>query len=111
MKDFSFAENPSFEMGVSDCTAELGIPAYELMRFIVDKPVYRLMARFTQLSEDRLLDDSSHITMELEGGAYVSMCLSKTSLLYTNHLRIEIEGTNGSLAWCNETSSVGEYDN
>ena len=91
---------------MSDCTANLGIPAYELMRFILDKPVYRLMARFSKLQEDRLLDDSSFITMELEGGAYASMCLSKTSLGHVDHFRIEIEGTNGSISWCNEQSEV-----
>ena len=104
----SSSDNLPFENGVSDCTANLGIPAYELMRFILDKPIYRLMARFFKLQEDRLLDDSAFITMELEGGAYASMCLSKTSFGHVDHLRIEIEGTNGSLSWCNEESEVGE---
>ena len=66
------------------------------------------MARFFKLQEDRLLDDSAFITMELEGGAYASMCLSKTSFGHVDHLRIEIEGTNGSLSWCNEESEVRE---
>ena len=96
-------------MGLSDCTAELGIPAYELLRFIVEKPIYRLMSCFAQLSPDRPLDDSAYIMMELEGGAYASMCLTKTSLNYDNHFQIEIEGSNGSLLWWNERCGVFQH--
>ena len=101
-------DNP-FEMGLSDCTAELGIPAYELLRFIVEKPVYRLMACFSQLSPDRPLDDSAYIMMELEGGAYASMCLTKTSLINDNHFQIEIEGSNGSILWRNDRCGVLQH--
>lgn len=99
-------EQASLDIGVSDCTAELGIPAYELLRFIVGKPAYRLMACFAQASKDQILDDSSYVTIEMEEGAYASMCLSKTSLNHDNCFSIELEGSSGSLRWCNETCDV-----
>lgn len=67
------------------------------------------MSCFAQLSPDRPLDDSAYIMMELEGGAYASMCLTKTSLNYDNHFQIEIEGSNGSLLWRNDRCGVFQH--
>ena len=87
------------EMGVSDCTARLGIPAYEVLRFIYPKPVYRLMACLASVSSSDLFDDHSYITVELEGGVMASLVLSKLSILHEDELTIQIEGMLASIEW------------
>ena len=93
--------NDPMDMGVSDCTARLGIPAYEVMRFIYKKPVYRLMACLSSATSDDLFDDNGYISLELEGGVNVTMVLSKMALLHENEMRIQIEGTKASIEWNN----------
>ena len=94
------------EAGVSDCTAQLGIPAYELLRFLTGKPVYRLMACLRQSMADHVLDDNASIVMELENGCFAVLSLSRIALLHENHLSFEIEGSKGTIAWTNEKPSV-----
>lgn len=87
------------EVGVSDCTARLGIPAYEVLRFVYPKPVYRLMACLASASSTDLFDDNAFITLELEGGVMVSMVCSKMSALHDNEMHIQMEGTLASIEW------------
>lgn len=89
-------------VGVSDCTAHLGIPAYEVLRFVYPKPVYRLMACLASESPSGMFDEHGYITMELEGGVMASMVLSKVATLYENEMRIEVEGTLGSIEWSSQ---------
>ena len=94
------------EVGVSDCTARLGIPLYEVLRFIYPKPVYRLMASLASASSEDLFDDNAFVTLEMEGGVMVSMVLSKMAALHENEMNIQIEGTVASVEWSNLRADV-----
>ena len=96
--------NP-MEIGVSDCTAELAIPAYELLRYVVDKPIYRLMACLCTM-QNRVLDDYSFITLEMETGAFATIRTSKVALLHDHQLTLQVDGSLGSLFWNSDKSSV-----
>ena len=104
--DNQIPPNP-MEIGVSDCTAELAIPAYELLRYVVDKPIYRLMACLCTL-KNHVLDDYSFITLEMETGAFATICTSKVALLHDHQLTLQIDGSLGSLFWSSDKSSVTE---
>ena len=94
------------EVGVSDCTAQLGIPIYEILRFIYPKPVYRLMACLASATTDDLFDDNSYITLELEGGTLATIVLSKTALLHEHEISIRVEGTLATMEWSSRQADV-----
>lgn len=74
------SEEHFFVSGVSNCTSRLGIPAYEVLRFVTVKPVYRLMACLFS-SGRTAMDDMSLIRLELEGGCIATLNLSTCSPL------------------------------
>lgn len=89
-------------VGVSDCAAHLGLPAYEVLRLVYPKPVYRLMACLSSGSPSGMFDEHGYITMELEGGVMATMVLSKMATLHENEMRIQVEGTLGSVEWSSQ---------
>lgn len=103
--DDSFPPSPS-RLGVSDCTAQLALPAYEFLRFVTGKEAYRLMACLSSPFPGHLLDDSAFITLELETGIIATIRASKLALLHSRQLSIEIDGSMGSLAWNSVSPSV-----
>lgn len=93
-------------LGVSDCAAQLALPAYEFLRFVTGKEPYRLMACLSSPFPSHLLDDAALVTLELETGAIATIRASKLALLHARQLSIEVDGTAGSLAWSSGSPSV-----
>ncbi|KAK8828412.1 hypothetical protein WA556_004825, partial [Blastocystis sp. ATCC 50177/Nand II] len=95
------SEEHFFVSGVSNCTSRLGIPAYEVLRFVTVKPVYRLMACLFS-SGRTAMDDMSLIRLELEGGCIATLNLSTCSPLHSNDFVLRVVGSCGSLEWTNQ---------
>lgn len=100
------SEEHFFVSGVSNCTSRLGIPAYEVLRFVTVKPVYRLMACLFS-SGRTAMDDMSLIRLELEGGCIATLNLSTCSPLHSNDFVLRVVGSCGSLEWTNQRCNVG----
>lgn len=97
-------DDQCFASGVSNCTSKLGIPAYEVLKFVVAKPVYRLMACLS--SGPSVLDDSAYIRLELEGGCVATMNLSTQSALHANDFVLRVVGSCGELEWTSQRCNV-----
>ena len=109
-------DDQCFASGVSNCTSKLGIPAYEVLKFVVAKPVYRLMACLSSgspgspgspgSSGPSVLDDSAYIRLELEGGCVATMNLSTQSALHANDFVLRVVGSCGELEWTSQRCNV-----
>jgi len=85
--------------GVAGCFADIGSHAFNLFRYITDLVPTRLSANLRRLVPGRQLDDYGVVTLELPDGGLMTLVASQVSVGYENELRIEVDGTAGSLRW------------
>lgn len=89
--------------GAAGCFGDIGVHAYNLLRFMTDMVPLRVSCHLRNFLPDRgPLDDYGHAVIEFEGTGIATLAASKVSHGSENDLQIDIDGTDGSLRWRQE---------
>lgn len=89
-------------IGASYCFGDIGIHAYNLLRYLTGLQPMRLSACLNHMFSNRTLDDYGVCTLQMKGGALCTIIASKVSQGHVNDLTVEIDGSIGSLEWRQE---------
>jgi predicted dehydrogenase len=98
---FAWKVDPA-RAGASGCFGDIGIHAYNLVRFITRLVPGQLSCQLHAFTTGGPLDDYGFAIIRFQGGALGTITASRISHGRENDLRIEIDGTKGSLAWRQE---------
>jgi predicted dehydrogenase len=101
LRRFAWKTDPQ-RAGISGCFGDIGIHAYHLFRFTTGLAAERVACQLCTFESGGRLDDYGHAVLQLAGGALGTVTASRISHGRENDLRIEIDGTRGSLAWRQE---------
>ncbi|MEX0687295.1 MAG: Gfo/Idh/MocA family oxidoreductase [Pirellulales bacterium] len=88
--------------GVAGCFGDIGTHAYNLGRYMTGLLPDRIAANLKVFVPERPLDDYGHAVIRYQGGALGTVTASQISHGRENDLRIQIDGTLGSLEWHQE---------
>jgi predicted dehydrogenase len=98
---FAWKTDPA-RAGASGCFGDIGIHAYNLVRFVTCLAPLRLAAHLCIFEPGGRLDDYGTARIELAGGALATITASRISHGRENDLWFELDGTAGSLEWHQE---------
>src|SRR6516225_4616726 len=101
LKRFAWKTDPQ-RAGASGCFGDIGIHAYNLLRFISGLRLQRVSCHLRTYYPDDRLDDYGTAVMQFYGGALATITASRVSHGRENNLWIEIDGTRGALEWRQE---------
>lgn len=101
LKRFAWKTDPQ-RAGASGCFGDIGIHAYNLLRFISGLRPGRVSCQLRTYYPDDRLDDYGIAAIEFDGGALGTMTASRVSHGRENNLWIEIDGNRGALEWRQE---------
>jgi predicted dehydrogenase len=88
--------------GAAGCFGDIGTHAYNLGRYMTGLFPDTISANLRIFVPDRLLDDYGHAVIRYQNGALGTVTASQISHGRENDLRIQIDGTLGSLEWHQE---------
>jgi len=88
--------------GAAGCFGDIGTHAYNLGRYMTGLLPERISAHLKIFVPGRPLDDYGHAVVRYQGGALGTVTASQISHGRENDLRIQIDGTLGSLEWHQE---------
>lgn len=88
--------------GVSNCGGDIGTHALMQLRYVTGLEIAKLSARLEVLVEGRALDDHFTTYCELNNGAKALVRASQIAIGHKNDLKIEVNGSKGSLVWRQE---------
>ena len=88
--------------GAAGCFGDIGTHAYNLGRYMTGLLPGSISAHLKIFVPDRPLDDYGHAVIRYENGALGTVTASQISHGRENDLRIQIDGTLGSLEWHQE---------
>lgn len=88
--------------GAAGCFGDIGTHAYNLGRFITGALPERISCILKVFEPGRELDDYGTAAIQYQNGALGTVTVSQISHGRENDLRIEIDGTRGSLEWHQE---------
>jgi predicted dehydrogenase len=88
--------------GVAGCFGDIGTHAYNLGRYMTGLLPEAISASLKIFVPGRSLDDYGHAVIRYENGALGTVTASQISHGRENDLRIQIDGTLGSLEWHQE---------
>ena len=88
--------------GAAGCFGDIGTHAYNLGRSMTGLLPSSISAHLKAFVPDRPLDDYGHAVIRYENGALGTVTASQISHGRENDLRIQIDGTLGSLEWHQE---------
>ena len=88
--------------GASNAFGDIGTHAYNLGRYMTGLFPEKISANLKIFVPDRPLDDYGHAVIRYENGALGTVTASQISHGRENDLRIQIDGTKGSLEWHQE---------
>jgi predicted dehydrogenase len=88
--------------GAAGCFGDIGTHAYNLGRYMTGLLPDTISANLKTYVPDRPLDDYGHAVIRYENGALGTVTASQISHGRENDLRIQIDGTLGSLEWHQE---------
>ena len=88
--------------GAAGCFGDIGTHAYNLGRFMTGLLPEKISTNLKTFVPDRPLDDYGHAVIRYENGALGTVTASQISHGRENDLRIQIDGTLGSLQWHQE---------
>jgi predicted dehydrogenase len=88
--------------GAAGCFGDIGTHAYNLGRTMTGLLPEKISANLKIFVPDRPLDDYGHAVIRYENGALGTVTASQISHGRENDLRIQIDGTKGSLEWHQE---------
>jgi predicted dehydrogenase len=98
---FAWKTDPA-RAGLSGCFGDIGIHAYNLVRFITGLVPAQVSCHLRIFSPEGRLDDYGTAVLRFENGALGTVTASRVSHGRENDLWIEIDGANGSLEWHQE---------
>jgi predicted dehydrogenase len=98
---FAWKTDPD-RAGASGCFGDIGIHAYHLVRFITGLLPEQISCHLRTFYPGGRLDDYGTAIVRFAGGALGSLTASRVSQGRENDLRIEVDGTRGSLEWHQE---------
>jgi predicted dehydrogenase len=98
---FAWKTDPA-RAGISGCFGDIGIHAYNLVRFITGLVPAQLSCQLRTFHPEGRLDDYGTAVLRFENGALGTITASRVSHGRENDLWIEIDGTKGSLEWHQE---------
>jgi predicted dehydrogenase len=98
---FAWKTDPE-RAGASGCFGDIGIHAYNLIRFLTDLPPDQVSCHLRVFEPGGRLDDYGVAILRFPHGALGTVTASRISPGRENDLRIEIDGTQGSLEWHQE---------
>jgi predicted dehydrogenase len=100
-KRFAWKTDPE-RAGASGCFGDIGIHAYNLLRFITGLPPGQISCRLHTFEPEGRLDDYGVALLRFQNEALGTITASRISHGRENDLRIEIDGTKGALDWRQE---------
>jgi predicted dehydrogenase len=100
-KRFAWKTDPE-RAGAPGCFGDIGIHAYNLFRFITGLWPEQVACQSGTFEPGGKLDDYGSAVLRLQGSALGTVTASRISHGRENDLRIEIDGTRGSLEWHQE---------
>ena len=100
-KQASWRTDPS-QAGAAGCLGDIGVHAYNLVRFVSGLSAHQVAADVTSFVEGRRLDDYAQVMLRFDYGARGTLLASQISRGKENHLRFYISGELGSLEWNQE---------
>jgi predicted dehydrogenase len=98
---FAWKTDPA-RAGASGCFGDIGIHAYNLTRFITGLLPEQVSCHLKTFERGGRLDDYGTAVLRYANGALGTLTASRISHGRENDLRIEIDGTRGSLEWHQE---------
>jgi predicted dehydrogenase len=98
---FAWKTDPA-RAGISGCFGDIGIHAYNLIRFITGLAPAQVSCHLRICYPEGRLDDYGTAILRFENGAVGTVTASRVSHGRENDLWIEIDGTKGSLEWHQE---------
>ena len=85
--------------GPSGTLADIGTHAFHLLRFTTGLQPEAVSATLARFHPARPLDDYGHVVLRCRGGALATLSVSQVTHGRLNDLRLEVDGTRGSLEW------------
>lgn len=82
---------------------DIGTHVFNLAEFVTGLKVAELAAEVSSFVPGRRVDDNAHVLLRLEGGARGQLWTSQIAVGEGNGLRLRVHGTEGGLAWDQET--------
>ncbi len=98
---FAWKTDPA-RAGVSGCFGDIGIHAYNLVRFITGLEPEQVSCHLRIFHPEGRLDDYGNAVVQFQNGAMGTITASRVSHGRENNLWIEIDGNFGSLEWRQE---------
>jgi predicted dehydrogenase len=98
---FAWKTDPA-RAGLSGCFGDIGVHAYNLGRFITGLLPEQISCLLERFEPGGTLDDYGVAAVRFENGALGTITASRISHGRENGLRIEVDGTEGSLEWHQE---------
>jgi predicted dehydrogenase len=98
---FAWKTDPE-RAGASGCFGDIGVHAYNLVRFVTGLSPERIAAHLCVFEPGGRLDDYGTALVSLRGGALATITASRISHGRENDLWIEVDGTRGALEWHQE---------
>ncbi len=89
--------------GAAGCFGDIGTHAYNLGRYMTGLLPDAISANLRTFEPGRSLDDYGHAVIRYENGALGTVTASQISHGRENDLRIQVDGTLGSLEWHQES--------
>ncbi len=100
-KQASWRTDPT-KSGAAGCFGDIGTHAYNLVRYMTGLRPESIGCHLKTFVDGRQLDDYGHAVIRFENGALGTVTASQISHGRENDLSIEVDGTEGSLAWRQE---------
>lgn len=89
--------------GISNCGGDIGTHALMQLRYVTGLEVEKVSARLEAFGEGRSLDDHFTSYCQLSNGGKALVRASQIAIGHKNDLRIEVNGTRGTLLWSQES--------
>lgn len=91
------------QAGAGGCIGDIGSHAYQMLRFVCDRPAERVSADLSTFVGGRRVDDDVHVRLRLAGGVRATLWASQVAIGSANDLRLRIVGDRASLSWRQES--------
>jgi predicted dehydrogenase len=85
--------------GISNCVADIGSHAENLLEFVSGEQITELCADLTAFGAGRQLDDDANILLHLSGGGKGTLVCSQVACGEENNLSLRLYGSKAGLEW------------
>ena len=100
--------NPE-KSGISCCIGDIGTHAFDMLEYVTDLKVSRLLSDLNYLYEDNNMDVDGTILVHLENGSKGVIRASQIATGEENNFTVSIYGEKGSLKWEQENPNYLHY--